>query len=184
VIVAIIADEVAFWLFIVAGLCARYLLNWRTAGAILLACTPIIDLALLALIVIDLRGGAQPHWSHGLAALYLGFSVSYGKRLVQWADRRFTAYRAGERPPAKPKLYGADKIRYEWRETGIFWLGVAVAALVLVGCIWLAGGPERAGELFAWVGRLLLAGVVSLVFPISYMIWPRRAPEEQHVHDA
>src|SRR6218665_1435585 len=110
VIVAIIADEVSFWLFIVAGLCTRYLLNWRVAGAILLARTPIIDLVLLALIVIDLRGGAQPPWIHGFAALYLGSSVPYGRRLVQWADRRSTAYRAAQGRPAKPKLYGADKI--------------------------------------------------------------------------
>jgi hypothetical protein len=179
VVVAIIAAEVTFWLLVVAGLCARYVLTWRTAGAVLLASTPLVDLALLALIMIDLRGGAEPHWSHGLGALYLGFSVAYGKRFVHWADRRFAAHRTGERPAPKPKLYGADKVRYEWRETGVFWLGIAVAAVILLGCIWLAGGPERGGELFAWVERLLLIGAASLIFPISYMIWPRRAPEEQ-----
>ena len=175
---AIIAAEVAFWVVIVLGLVVRYVLRLPTFGAILLALTPIIDLALLVLLVIDLRDGATAHWSHGLGAIYLGFSIVYGPRMVRWADARFIAFRDKKPVARKPSLYGSDKVKREWRETLVWWLACSISIAILGGCIAIAGGFDRAGELVAWAGRLLIVAGAATVIPLSYMIWPKRAPAE------
>jgi len=77
-VAVIVAGEVGFWMLLGAGLVARYLLRRRTAGAVLLACTPLVDLVVLGATVLDLRGGGSASWSHGLAAAYLGVSVAFG----------------------------------------------------------------------------------------------------------
>lgn len=56
----IITSEVLFWVFLLAGLTARYPLRSPRLGAALLVCAPLVDLITLAAAVIDLRGGAEP----------------------------------------------------------------------------------------------------------------------------
>ena len=55
-IVAIIAAcEILFWIFVIAGLAARYLLERRRLGAALLVMAPVTDLVLLAATAISLH---------------------------------------------------------------------------------------------------------------------------------
>ena len=82
----IVACEIGFWAFLLAGLAARYLLRWKTVSSILLICVPLVDVVLLAATIADLRGGAVADTSHSLAAAYIGFSVAFGHSLVRWAD--------------------------------------------------------------------------------------------------
>ncbi|MET7438635.1 hypothetical protein ABZS63_13715, partial [Streptomyces sp. NPDC005568] len=82
----IIACEAGFWVLLAAGLTARYLLGLRRTGLALLLCEPLLELVLFAVTAVDLRRGAEPGWEHGLAALYLGFTVAYGHRTVRWLD--------------------------------------------------------------------------------------------------
>jgi len=175
---AIIFAEVAFWLVIVLGLAARYVLRRRTLGAIRLGASPFVDLALLIFIVADLRAGAEPHWTHGLGAIYLGFSVVYGKRMVSWADRRFAARYGGEPGPRKARLYGAERVRHEWRETGLWWLACGLSTGVLAGCTALVGGPSSAGPLVDWIWRLAVVAAAAPLVPIAYILWPARPPRE------
>ncbi|MBC6463814.1 hypothetical protein HKK72_39190, partial [Actinomadura sp. HBU206391] len=50
--------EIAFWVVLLAGLAARYLLRMRRLSTVLLICVPLVDVVLLVASVIDLRGGA------------------------------------------------------------------------------------------------------------------------------
>ena len=57
----IIAGEVLFWIVLLAGVCARYLLRWRSVSTILLAATPLIDIVIIVLTYIDLYRFARRH---------------------------------------------------------------------------------------------------------------------------
>ena len=127
----ILGCEIAFWVVIVAGLATRYLLRRRRLGLVLLALTPVIDLVLLIAAGADLHRGAAADATHGLAAIYLGFSLAYGHRLIAWADVRFAHRFAGG--PAPVKLYGS-------RYTIACWADVArtgLAAAIGGGVLWL-----------------------------------------------
>ena len=45
------------------------------SGLALLLCEPLLEVVLLVVTAIDLKNGAEPDWTHGLAALYIGFTV-------------------------------------------------------------------------------------------------------------
>jgi hypothetical protein len=177
-IVPIIVCEVGFWVVLVLGLSARYLLRQRLLGVILLLCVPLIDLILLAIIVLDLRGGATAHWSHGLGAIYLAVSVVYGHRMVTWADRWF-AYRFDGAPrPQKVRRYGRARAAHEWKETGILLLAVGIGAAVLLGCVALFDDPARTQALSAWFGRLGVVSVAAVIWAVTYTVFPAKAPAE------
>ena len=72
----IIACEIAFWIFVAAGLSIRYMLGKKRLGLALLAATPIVDVLLLVATAVDLRRGATASMVHGIAAIYIGVSVA------------------------------------------------------------------------------------------------------------
>jgi hypothetical protein len=139
----IVVCEIEFWVFLLAGLAARYLLRWKTVSTILLVCVPLVDLALLAATIVDLRGGAVAEAAHGLAAAYIGFSVAFGHSLVRWADAQFAFRFAGGPRPAKPPRGGWARARHEWQEFGKAVVAWGVSGLLLVGGIALVGETER-----------------------------------------
>ena len=102
----IIGCEIAFWVVLVAGLLARYVAKAPRLGLALLICVPLVDLVLLIATVVDLRSGATAEWAHGLAAVYLGFSVAYGHQMITWADG-WAAYFWGS-GPRPSKRYGRE----------------------------------------------------------------------------
>lgn len=62
----IIGCEIAFWVFVFAGLSVRYLLGMKRIGIGLLMATPVIDLLLLVATVMDLQRGATASMIHGI----------------------------------------------------------------------------------------------------------------------
>lgn len=170
----IVACEVLFWVFIVLGLSARYLLRRPRLGAVLLALSPAADLVLLGATAIDLRSGATATFAHGLAAIYLGFSIAYGHVLIRWADVRFAHRFAGGEAPRKKS--GAEYTRACWVDVARSVLAVAITAAVL-GLLWLiAADPSRTQALLD-AGRI--AGIIlaiDVVWAVSYTLWPRREP--------
>ncbi|MDT3400125.1 hypothetical protein RKE29_26470 [Streptomyces sp. B1866] len=168
----IAASEIGFWVFLVAGLSVRYLLRRPRAGAVLLACVPLVDVALLVATVVDLRRGAEPSTLHGLAALYLGFSVAYGHYLISWADGRFAHRFAGGPPPVRPPKYGRERIRHEWRLWRMTLVAGAVAAAVLQACVWLVDDPDRTEALTAnqWLAARVVG--IHLLVAVCYTLWP------------
>jgi hypothetical protein len=175
VIVGLIAAaEVGFWVVLGGGMCVRYVLRRPRAGAVVLACVPLVDVVLLAATVVDLRRGAEPSSAHGLAAVYLGFSVGYGHYMITWADARFAHRFAGGPPPAEPPKYGRARARHEWR-LWLMTLGTAAIALaVLQLCVWLVGDADRTGALRMWQVQMARIAAIHLVIAVSYTLWPKR----------
>jgi glycerol uptake facilitator-like aquaporin len=151
-------------------LATRYLLDRRRAGAILLACVPLVDLVLLAATVADLGRGATAEFAHGLAAAYLGFSVAFGHSMIRWADQRFAHRFAGGPAPQRPARAGRARTRYEWREFGkaLIACGLLVVAIVIVG------DADRTAALEGWIVRLTIVVTVWSLWPITSTVWPAR----------
>ncbi|WP_020657986.1 hypothetical protein [Amycolatopsis benzoatilytica] len=164
--VAIVACEIGFWLFIAAGLVTRYALRKPKAGAVLLTLVPVVDLVLLVVTVLDLLDGATPSAMHGLAAVYLGFSVVFGPSMVRWADVRFAHRFSGGPAPVKPA--GAAKARHEWREWAKCVLACAISAGLLLLAILIVGNPEQAAPLWGWLPQL---GAVIAVWFLAGPLW-------------
>ena len=163
----IVACEVGFWVLLAAGLVARYPLRRPRLGAVLLASTPVVDLALFVATIVDLRGGGSAGFMHGLAAAYIWFSISFGHSTIRWVDQRFAHRFAGGPPPAKPPATGTPaRLRYEWRGWLLGLLGWAVACGLLAGGIWVIGDPEQSRGLVGWIVRLSVAMVIWLIWPV------------------
>jgi hypothetical protein len=177
--IAIVAGELAFWFLLLGGLVARYPLRMKRTSTVLLAAVPLVDLAVLAVGVISLSDGAKANLSHGLAAVYLGFSVVFGRSMVRWADVRF-AHRFAGGPPPKPKLQGKEKVRHEWREWYKCVLACAIAAVLLLAAILVIGKPGQVGPLWDWLPRLGgLTGAWLLFGPVYQEFFGRKAEPVQ-----
>ncbi|WP_200303852.1 hypothetical protein [Streptomyces adelaidensis] len=176
IVALIIACEVGFWVLLALALAVRYLLKRRRTSVVLLLCEPVLELVLFVVTAIDLRNGAEPSWEHGLAALYIGFTVGYGHYMIRWLDGHAAHRLAGGPRPAAPPKYGMARARHE----GGLWLRTVVAAgvalVLLQGAVWYVGDGGDVDSLrsFQWAA-LRAAGIHGLV-ALAYLIWPKRAP--------
>lgn len=174
ILAVIIACEIGFWVFVVLGLLTRYVLQRRRTGAFLLTMTPVVDLVLLTAVIINLKGGGTATFFHGLAALYLGISIAYGHKMVEWADVRF-AHRFAE-GPAAVKLHAAEYARACWTDVVRTTVAVGIAA----GIVWLlthlVDDPSRTDALTGIYPVLGIWLVVDLLWAISYTLWPKKQP--------
>lgn len=170
---AIVICEILFWVFIVSGLAARYIGKKEKLGFVLLSMTPVVDLVLLGLTGFDLYRGSTATMAHGIAAIYIGVSVAYGKSMIQWADDQFCFYiLKTKKKPAKAGWAFAKHDFLNWlRHLFAFILG---SGLLLLLTIWI-GDAERT-EVFQQILRLwaLVVGL-DLLITLSYFIWPRPA---------
>ena len=170
----IIACEIGFWVFVLAGLASRYLLGKRLLGGVLLACTILIDLALLVFTAIDVKGGATAGFFHGLSAVYVAVSLVFGKQMIRWADGKFAhRFAGGPAPVPKPK-YGAAHARYErimWFKHLLAWL---IGSAILAGLSFYIGDLERSRELLVMILRWAIVLGIDFLISFSYTIWPRR----------
>lgn len=174
----IIGVEIGFWLFVVAGLAARYLLNRPRLGLALLAMTPVLDLVLLVVTTRDvLVSGATATLAHGVAAVYLAVSVTFGKRLIRWADERFRYY-VLKRGPRPRQLYGREHARYNFGGSMLYLLAYLLGGGYLALLIYLVGDFDRTQALVRVLGIWTLSVIIDLLISVSYFIWPRR-PESQ-----
>ncbi|WP_326577395.1 hypothetical protein OG250_12905 [Streptomyces sp. NBC_00487] len=183
IVALIIACEVGFWVLLALALAVRYLLKWRRTSVVLLLCEPVLELVLFVVSAIDLKNGAEPSWEHGVAALYIGFTVGYGHYTIRWLDGHAAHRLGGGSKPVGPPKYGLARARYE----GGLWLRTVVAAAValalLQGAVWYVGDEGNVDSLrsFQWAA-LRAAGIHGLV-ALAYLIWPKKepdAPEGEH----
>jgi hypothetical protein len=174
VIAVIVACEVGFWIAVLGGLTLRSVAGMPRLGAAVLVLAPVLDAVLLVVTAIDLRAGGTATWEHGLAALYIGFSVTYGHRMMRWADRHLARLRTGQALPAKP--LGWAYTRKCWADVVRTVIAAALSAAVLAGLIaW--GGPGTPGiePLVAWFPVLGVVVAVELLWALGYTVWPKRA---------
>lgn len=173
ILTAIVICEVAFWVFILSGLVARYALRRPGLGAALLVLAPVIDVILLALVAIDLLGGGTASWHHGLAAIYIGVSVAYGKRMIDWADARFRYRFADGSPPER--LTGTRYSMKCWGDVLRTAVAMGIAAAILGAIILLVGDPERTAALSGYFGILGIILAIDFIWALSYTVWPKPA---------
>ncbi|MEV7614909.1 hypothetical protein [Streptomyces sp. NPDC089799] len=175
IVALIIACEVGFWLLLAAGLALRYLAKKPRLGAAVLLVEPLLELVLLAVTAVDLKNGAAPDWKHGLAALYIGYTVAFGHYTITWLDAH-AAHRLAGGPKPPGAGYGKARAVHEWK----LWLRTLVAAAVtlalLQGAILYVGDDGDTGSLESWqFVALRIAGIHALI-AVGYTIWPKKAP--------
>lgn len=169
----IIACEIGFWVFIISGLFVRYILKKQTLGLFLLAMSPVVDFILLVATAYDLYQGATATIAHGLAAVYIGVSVVFGKSMIQWADERFQYYvfKTGEKPKQK---YGLEYAKHYFKG----WIKHIYAYLIgagLVGIVYLwIQDFERTQKLLQIISGWTIVIIIDLLISLSYFIFPRK----------
>ncbi|MFJ6695478.1 hypothetical protein ACIQM4_05345 [Streptomyces sp. NPDC091272] len=175
----IIACEVAFWVLLLMGLSLRYLARMPRLGAAVLLCEPLLEVVLFVVTAIDLKNGAAPDWKHGLAAVYIGFTVALGHRTVKWLDAHFAHRYAGGPPPVRPPKYGMARAAYEWRTAGRWILACAIAAGLLQGAVWYVGEAGDVASLRDWQSKVAFVAGINLVIAGSYTVFPKRERERE-----
>lgn len=174
ILTIIIACEIGFWVFVVFGLTARYLLRRPRLGVVLLLMTLVVDLILLTAVVLNLQAGGTASFFHGLAALYLGVSLVYGHKMITWADARF-AHRFAH-GPAPPKAYGRSHTTECWKDVARTAAAVSIAAAILWLLNTLVNDPDSTNELQDIYSVLGIWFAIDLVWAISYTIAPKKTP--------
>nr|WBO80398.1 hypothetical protein SBE_004170 [Streptomyces sp. SBE_14.2] len=179
IVALIIICEVGFWVLLAAGLSFRYLLRMPRTGMALLLCEPLLEVVLLVATAIDLKNGAEPNWTHGLAALYIGYTVGHGHRTVKWLDGHAAHRLGGAPPPVGPPRYGMARARHE----GKVWLGTvtaaATASVLLLVAMWYVDDPSRTESLRSWMYVAWRAAGIHGLVALTYAIWPKKAPAEE-----
>ncbi|WP_189026792.1 hypothetical protein [Paenibacillus albidus] len=176
----IIGCEVAFWVFVLAGLTFRYILKQPRIGAVLLYSTPVVDLALIVATVLDLRAGTPANFAHSLSAIYIGASIAFGHSMINWADVRFAhRFAGGPKPAPKPKN-GAAHARNE----RIGWLkhllAYIIGAAVLYGMILFVDDAARTASLSNTIRYWAIILGIDFLISFSYTLWPKTAKEPQN----
>lgn len=151
IVTLIVLCEVGFWVLLAAGLALRYPARKPRLGAAVLLCEPLLEVVLLVVTAIDLKNGAEPDWKHGLAAVYIGFTVGLGHSMPYLGG--FT----GGGPPAKR------------------WTVAAVTALALLqAAIWYVGGDGDVTSLQSWQQKMLFVIGINVVIAGGYTVFPKR----------
>jgi len=175
IVTLIVICEVGFWVLLVAGLAVRYLLRMPRTGLALLLCEPLLEVVLLAVAAMDLKNGAEPDIRHGLAAVYIGFTVGLGHHTVKWVDA-WAAHRfAGGPPPVKPPKYGMARAVHEWKTAGRWILAAAVAVALLQAVIWYAG-DGAVESMRPWQLRMVWVMGINVLIAAGYTVFPKKAP--------
>ncbi|MGW7976252.1 hypothetical protein BU116_08420 [Staphylococcus xylosus] len=172
IVILLIAAEILFWVFIVLGLISRYVMRREKLGLFFLVLTPVIDLTLVITMSLDLLNGAAATMPHGIAAVYIGVSIAFGKQMIRWADKRFKYFvlKTGERPIKATGIKHAKKYL-------ISWIRHVFAYIIGTGLLWIIIGiVGYSGYLTALVHVIklwTLILVIDLLIALSYFIWPR-----------
>ncbi|WP_394430371.1 hypothetical protein [Streptomyces sp. SGAir0957] len=175
VVTLIIICEAGFWVLLAAGLALRYWARMPRASVAVLLCEPLLEVLLLVVTAVDLRNGAEPDWKHGLAAVYIGYSVALGHSTVKWVDVRVAHRFAGGPPPSTPK-YGTARALREWRVAGLWTLASLIALGLLQGAIWYVGEDGSTSSLEAWQQRMLVVIAINVIIAVSYTVFPKKKP--------
>jgi hypothetical protein len=165
-LVFIAAAEIGFWVLVAAGLLTRYVARRPGPGMALLAMTPLVDLALLAAVTLDLRDGATASSAHALAAVYLGVSIAFGRRFIAWADVRVAHRFAGGPAPAPKPRSGAARTtaeRQTWLRHALAW---AIGCSLLLAATVLVGDTDRTKALTAMAGLWTVVLAIDAAFSL------------------
>lgn len=161
ILTAILVAEVAFWVFLLSGLLARYTLSMPRLGAVFLYATPLIDLALLTLTYVDLSHGGESNFVHGISAIYIGFTLMFGHSVVRIVDAKFARKHGTQLPTEADTSSPAQQLKIWYRclaasgisavlllagigvvgLSGAFWLIYWLVVVVSIVILWWFTGP-------------------------------------------
>lgn len=167
--IVILVCEFAFWAVLFTGLFVRYGLQKRKLSTVILVMTPLVDVVLLTVATVDLLNGGKANLAHVLAAIYLGYSVAYGKRHIGKLDQKFQIRYARKRGEPIPVFADSEKNlpksvreRRSWfRLLGMY----LILAGLMGGAILLTGDLSRTQAfntpLTVWTFIIVIDGIVS-----------------------
>jgi len=169
----IIGCEIGFWIVILLGLIVRYIFKQKKLGLMLLALTPLIDLLLLIITSIDLYQGAVASTVHGIAAIYIGVSIVFGKSMIKWADERFQYYvmKEGTKPE---KRYGMEYAIHYFKGWLKHLLSYLIGNGLIFAMIYFINDSSRTQALFSLMMIWSVVLVIDLIISISNFIWPKK----------
>ncbi|WP_255951981.1 hypothetical protein [Streptomyces odontomachi] len=176
VVTLVVVCEVAFWVLLAVGMFLRYVARMPRAGIAVLLAEPLLEVVLLVATAVDLKNGATPDFRHGLAALYIGFTLGYGHATISWVDSRVNHRIAGGPPPAGPPRYGMARARHEGR----LWLRTVLAACVACAllqlAVWYVGAAGDVTSLRLWQWTAVRIAAIHGVIALTYLVWPKKRP--------
>ncbi|MEV7102573.1 hypothetical protein [Streptomyces atroolivaceus] len=179
IVTLIVLCEVGFWVLLAAGLGLRYIAKKPRLGAAVLLCEPLLEVVLLVVTALDLKNGAEPGLRHGIAAVYIGFTVGLGHSTIKWVDARVAHRFAGGPPPVKPPKYGMARAAHEWR-TAARWIVAALTAMALLqAAVWYVGGDGDTGSLEMWQQKMLWVIGINLLIAGGYTVFPKQEPRDR-----
>ncbi|MDI3404506.1 hypothetical protein [Streptomyces cavernicola] len=178
IVTLIVICEVGFWVLLALGLALRYGAKMPRASIAVLLCEPLLEVVLFVATAIDLRGGAVPDWKHGLAAVYIGYSVALGHYTIKWVDVR-VAHRFFDGPPPATPRYGMARAVHEWKLAARWVLAAVIATGLLQGAIWYVGEAGQTGTLEQWQQKMLFVIGINVVIAASYTLFPKTEPAPQ-----
>ncbi|NGO76445.1 hypothetical protein G6045_12345 [Streptomyces sp. YC504] len=175
IVTLIIICEVGFWVLLAAGLALRYWAKMPRASVAVLLCEPLLEVVLFVVTAIDLRNGAEPDWKHGLAAVYIGYSIALGHYTIKWVDVRVAHRFAGGPAPVTPK-YGMARAVHEWKLAARWVLAAVIAMALLQGAIWYVGSDGDTSSLEQWQAKMVFVIGINVVIAAAYTLFPKKAP--------
>jgi hypothetical protein len=174
----IVCCEIAFWAVLAAALTLRYLFQRRSASRFLLLLLPVVDLVLLAVTALDLRAGTPATVAHGLAVVYLGFTVTFGPLVIRRADAWFAwRYANGPRPrgfatAGWPAVVDDLKL---WVRAVLAWV---VTLVLLRALVTFVGDDAVTRALQLWYriafGSLVVWFVLGPLWSLVFLSWKQR----------
>ncbi|MFI9504667.1 hypothetical protein [Nocardia sp. NPDC052566] len=170
----ILICEAAFWLVAGSGLLLRYVARLRQASSVVLAMVPLIDVALVIAVAIDVYQGAEVTGVHRLAGIYLGWTVVFGKSTVAWLDGWFAYRFAGAPRPEKRPKHGPEAVRAETKSF-VKWLGAAAIALAV--CFGLSVTVADAQQAEALRGVVQPLALITVIWFLTGPAWVKGSTE-------
>jgi len=172
----IIFCAVGFWIVLFSGLFVRYILKLPKFGSSLLLCVPLLDVILLVATTHDLRSGATAEFAHGLAAVYLGFTLVFGRSVMEWADSYFAYKFDGQDKPNEK--YGWAYTKYEWGQWFKGMLACGIASGFLYLAIIFVNNNTKTEALNDWMYILPSLMFFWFLFgPLWYSIFQKNKPQ-------
>jgi hypothetical protein len=171
----IIGCEIGFWIFLFLGCSSGTYLKYPRTGKAVLFCVPLLDLILLFATAIDLHEGTVAEFAHGLAAVYLGFTVVYGSGVIKWLDQYVVYKFASGEKMNEPSTHGWSHAIYELKQ----WLkGVgagAIAVISLFCAIKFVNQTEKTQLLHDWFHYIFwFLAMWFVCWPLWYTLFPKK----------
>ncbi|WP_068984728.1 MULTISPECIES: hypothetical protein [Lysinibacillus] len=169
----IITAEIAFWIVIILGLICRYVLKMPKLSIFFFALTPVIDLLLVTLTALDLKAGTSASISHGIAAIYIGVSIAYGKTMITWADEKFQQWFLKSVHKKEP-LTGMAKGKHEMKMLGQHIVAFIIGTGLLYAMSLFVGSNSDTSPLFQVMKVWGIVLAIDTAISISYVLFPKK----------